>query len=530
MLGGGLGRLQNGHLRQFFKADGLSSDYVLCLHLDAEGALWIGTYGNGLCRCRHGRFAKVSSEQGLPSNFICGMEEDDLGHYWISSNDGIFRVAKNDLNACADGTLDHLSCLDYGTGDGLPSKECSGGMQPSSCKTPDGRMLFPTSGGVVVINPGKIKINHQPPPVVIEEIIANGRVLAENPSVNEVLKIPPGLQRFEIHYTGLSFAAPQKMRFQYRLEGWENDWVEAGEKRMADYSYLPPGHYTFHVRACNSDGVWNEAGAEFAFELLPRFWQTLWFHLATGLATTGLVAGSVWLVARRRMRSKLERIEREQAVERERTRIAKDIHDHLGANLTRISLLSQSAHGELKNPGQAAVQLDRIYDTSRELTRSMDEIVWAVNPRHDSLDSLASYLGNFAQDYLASINIRCRLDIPLHLPQWPITAETRHDLFLAFKETLHNVVKHSGATEASVSLTTDASGFTLIVQDNGKGFDVARAENDWESHRLGRGNGLKNLRQRLEKIGGRCEIHSLPGTGTGVRFYLAVSAAARRSN
>ena len=171
------------------------------------------------------------------------------------------------------------------------------------------------------------------------------------------------------------------------------------------------------------------------------------------------------------MRRKLESLQRQQAVERERTRIAKDIHDHLGANLTRISLLSQSAHGELENPAQAAAQLDRIYNTSRELTRSMDEIVWAVNPQHDTLDSLASYLGNFAQEYLVSLNIRCRLDVPLHLPHWPITAEMRHNVFLAFKEALHNVVKHSGAKEVSIFLATDNYGFHLAVRDNGKGFD-----------------------------------------------------------
>jgi signal transduction histidine kinase/ligand-binding sensor domain-containing protein len=529
MLGGGLGRLQNGKLEQFFKGSGLSSDYVQSLHLDADGTLWIGTYGSGLCRFKDGRFSKINSTQGLPSNFIFGIEEDTHGNFWVSSNGGIFRVAQQVLNDCADGATNSIHCLKYGIGDGMPSLECSGGMQPSSCKTSDGRIWFPTAAGVVAVNPENIKINHQPPPVIIEEVIANGRMLANSPSNDKVLRIPPGFQRFEFHYTGLSFTAPEKMQFQYRLEGWEKDWVDAGNKRVAEYSYIPPGIYTFHVRACNSDGVWNETGAQFTFNLLPHFWQTLWFRAVTVLATTALVVSSVWFVARRRMRSKLERIERQQAVERERTRIAKDIHDHLGANLTRISLLSQSAHGELENPGQAAIQLDRIYDTSRELTRSMDEIVWAVNPQHDTLDSLASYLGNFAQEYLVSINIRCRLDMPLHLPHWPITAELRHNVFLAFKEALHNVVKHSGATEASVSLTTDTGGFNLIVQDNGRGFDVVAAENDWETQRLGRGNGLKNLRQRLEKIGGRCEIQSTPGTGTQIKFFVSVPAAARET-
>jgi signal transduction histidine kinase len=161
--------------------------------------------------------------------------------------------------------------------------------------------------------------------------------------------------------------------------------------------------------------------------------------------------------------------------------------------------------------------LDRIYETSRELTRAMDEIVWAVNPQHDTLDSLASYLGNFAQEYLGSLGLRCRLDLPLQLPQWPITAEMRHNVFLAFKETLHNIVKHSGANEVSLELTTGPGGFELLVRDNGRGFDPQAMP-----ARPRRGNGLDNLRQRLEKIGGRCEIHSAPGAGTEIKFQVRV--------
>src|SRR5262249_44852837 len=154
---------------------------------------------------------------------------------------------------------------------------------------------------------------------------------------------------------------------------WENEWVNAAnEKRVAEYSYLPPRHYTFEVRACNSDGVWNPTPASFAMDVLPYFWQTWWFDLVSSLLAVALVVSVVWYFSRRRLHRKLENIQRQQAIERERTRIAKDIHDHLGANLTRISLLSQSAQGELKNPSQAAAQLERIYDTTRELTRSMD--------------------------------------------------------------------------------------------------------------------------------------------------------------
>ena len=529
MVGGGLGRLQNGEVTQYFKGNGLSTDYLICLHLDTHGSLWIGTDGGGLCRLKNGRFSKINSIEGLPSNSINGITEDDRGYFWISSNNGLFRVLQQQLNDCADGKTNAVDCLVYGLGDGMPSLQCSGGMQPSLCRTADGRLWFPTAAGMVAINPDSIKINHQPSPVVIEEIAANGRIFASQPWDKQNLRIPPGLQRFEFHYTGLSFVAPNKMQFQYQLAGWEKDWQDAGNKRVAEYSYIPPGKYTFQVRACNSDGVWNDTGASLEFTLLPHFWQTYWFRAVAALAATALVAGGGWLISRRRMRAKLERIERQQAIERERTRIAKDIHDHVGANLTRISLLSQSVHGELNNPEQATAQLDRIFDTSRELTRSLDEIVWAVNPIHDTLDSLANYLGNFAQEYLVSINIRCRLDVPLQLPHWPISAEVRHNVFLAFKEALHNIVKHSGADRVVVSLTTTADGFNVIIQDNGKGFDVAAAENNWETQRLGRGNGLKNLRQRLEKIGGRCEIKSQAGAGTEIKFFVSGPAGARET-
>jgi signal transduction histidine kinase len=400
----------------------------------------------------------------------------------------------------------------------MPSLICSGGLQPSATRTSDGRLWFPTSKGLAVINPADVKPNSLPPPVVIESILANGHAQPWDHHAPAPLRLAPGWQRLEFHYAGLSFIAPEEMRFQCRLEGLEKNWVDAGNKRVAEYNYLPPGNYTFHVRACNSDGVWNESGAVLPFTVLPHFWQRFWFRAVTSLAIALLLAGVVFWGVRRRLHRRLEAAQRLQAIERERTRIAKDIHDHLGANLTRISLLSQSAQGDLANPTEVAAHLDRIYGTARELTRAMDEIVWAVNPQHDTLDSLASYLGNFAQDYLAPLHIRCRLEMPLQLPHWPITAETRHNVFLAFKEALHNVVKHSGAEEVSIFLTPEADRFTLIVRDNGKGFDPKAVR-----HRAGRGNGLKNMAQRLEKIGGRCEIQSHPGSRTEITFSVAVS-------
>ena len=520
MLGGGLGRLQNGVVQQFQKSSGLSSDYVQCLKVQPDGTLWIGTYGGGLNRLKAGKFSRITTAEGLPNNFICAIEAAPVGNFWISSHDGIFQIPLQSLNDCADGKTNSVTCRVLDKSDGLPSAECSGGLQPAAGRLADGRICFPTSKGLVVVNVRDPEINPEPPPVVIETISANGQPLAFDPATNAPLIIPPGNNRVEFHFTGLSFVAPERIRFQYQLAGLDADWINAAnDKRMAEYSYLAPGRYTFRVRACNRDGVWSPQPATARIELLPHFWQTWWFSTLLALVAAAVIVRVVWHISRIRMRRKLETAQRQQAIERERTRIAKDIHDHLGANLTRISLLSQAAHGVLENPARAAAQLDRIYETSRELTRAMDEIVWAVNPQHDTLDSLASYLGNFALEYLGSLGLRCRLDVPLQLPPWPIPAETRHNVFLAFKEALHNIVKHSGASDITVALTTDDQGFQLTARDNGCGFDPATVP-----IRPGRGNGLKNMVQRLEKAGGRCELRSTPGAGTEIQFYIPVAA------
>jgi signal transduction histidine kinase len=520
-LGGGLGRLADGQIKQFTRADGLANDYVQSLHVDAAGTLWIGTYGGGISRLKNGRFANITSQNGLPSNFICDIEEDGQGNFWVSSSGGIFRISENALNSFAD-TGQPFQCLTYGKSEGMSTEKCSGGLQPASCRTADGRLWFTTSKGLAVVDPAEARRPVRPAPVMIETMLVNGRTLLTGPLPGRPLKIPAGWQGFEFNYTALSFIAPEKIQFQYRLDGWEKNWVNASTKRVAEYNFLPPGDYVFRVRARNDDGPWGDDTASIPFRVLPHFWQTWWFYLLVSLLTVGAVASIVWFISRRRMRQKLEVAERQQAIERERTRIAKDIHDHLGANLTRISLLSQAAYGDLDHATPAAEQLDRIYETSRELTRSMDEIVWAVNPQHDTLDSLASYLGNFAQEYLVSLRIRCRLEVPLQLPHWPINAEMRHHVFLAFKEALHNVVKHASAREVSVHLNPHASGFNVIIRDDGKGFDPGAVP-----ERAGRGNGLKNMRQRLEKLGGHCEIHSAPGAGTEIRLFIRVPKHAR---
>ena len=527
MAGDGLACLSGGHIQRFRATNGLSSDFIECLHFDKSGALWIGTFGGGLDRYQNGHLTVINRKQGLPNSVIGDIEEDGQGFFWMSSHDGIIRASAAELNRCADGKTNEVYCQTYGINDGMPTIECSEGLQPAGCQTADGRLWFPTSKGLVVVNPLDIATNPLPPPVAIEAMRVDDRPLATD-LLGKPVKIPPGRHRFEFQYTGLSFVDPEKVRFKYRLNGFETEWVNADTKRTVNYNYIPPGHYSFQVIACNNDGVWNETGVSLPFSVLPYFWQTVWFHVLAWIAIVTASGGLVWFDTRRRMRRKLERLEWQRAVEHERARIAHDIHDDLGAHLTRISMLSESARSELDNPERATAGLNQIYDTARELTRAMDEIVWAVNPRHDTLEGLASYLEKFAQDLLAAAGIRCRLDMPMEFPPWRLTADVRHNLFLAFKEALHNVVKHSAATETYIRLAAGTGSFELAIEDNGRGFtpETVKEHPPDDSVRLSTGNGLENMARRLAEIHGRCHIQSSPGQGTKVIFTVPLKTFA----
>jgi signal transduction histidine kinase/ligand-binding sensor domain-containing protein len=521
--GKGLWRIRNGELQKFTKTNGLSGDFIQCLYFDDEQALWIGTFGDGLCRFKDERFSTIGRNQGLSDNVICDIQDDGLGFFWMSSFSGIIRVTKAELNDCADGKTALIHCLDFGTSDGMPTLECSGGLQPAGYRTADGRIWFSTSRGLMRLDPRNIVTNPLPPQVLVEGLLVDDKIVVSGPIGSAPVRIAPGGQRFEFHYTALSYAAPERVRFRYRLEGLDSKWIRADTRRTADYSYIPPGNYAFRVIACNNDNVWNETGARLDFTVLPHFWQTLWFQGLSLAAVVAAVSGGVWFGTRRRMRLALETLERQRAVERERARIARDIHDDLGASLTRINLLSQSACRTVHGSAQTASDLNRISETARQTMKTMDEIVWAVDPKHDTLDSLASYLSRLAQDLMAASGIRCRLDFPLNLPAWPLVSEVRHNLFLAFKEVLHNIAKHSGASQVRIALEIQDKAFSLTLEDNGCGFDMDAVAAGTAGPE---GNGLGNIRQRLADIGGQCEITAAPGSGTKVKLLVRVQDTA----
>jgi len=342
------------------------------------------------------------------------------------------------------------------------------------------------------------------------------------------LRIPPGTQQIKIQFTGLSFISPDRVRFKYKLEGLDREWSEPSTARLVQYNLLPPGNHRFLVRACNNDGVWNDEAAELALIVLPRFYETWTFKLAVAVGAAGLVVFTVRRVYARRLHRQLEQLERQRAIERDRARIAKDIHDDLGAGLTQIALLSELARRDA--PDEMPHHVSQISEMARELTRNMDEIVWAVDPQNDTLDSLVTYVSKFAQEYLSVAGIRCRLDMPAELPPYVLPAEVRHNLFLAIKEALHNVVKHAKATEVWLRVVVRPDSFCVVVEDNGCGLITGGNGHGanglaTRSHRFSTGHGLVNMEKRLMTIGGKCVLVSEPGKGTRAELNVDLIAS-----
>ena len=514
----GIGRLSAEGVKIFSRLNDLATNSAQCLLADGD-VLWVGTQNGGLIRLKDGRFSSISVGQGLASRVICHIEDDGQGYLWLSTHHGIVRVAKQELNRCADGEIATVAGQTFDLNDGLPTLEYSGALQAAGCRTGDGRLWFTSSKGLVSVDPAALALNRLAPAVVVESMRVDGRIVVSGGTAQPGPRLPPAHQRVEFRFTALSLTAPSKMLFKYRVQGLDGDWIEAGDKRTAFYSHIPPGDYLFQVIACNNDGVWNTAGDSLRFTVEPFYWQTWWFRGLAGLLAVASVGLIVRYATRRRMQRRLDELEYERGIERERTRIAQDIHDDIGTSLTRITMLSQSVRSALDPPARAAAVLARIHDTALEVTHTLDEIVWAVNPRHDTLDSFVCYISRLAQETFAEAGIVCRIDLPMNLPSWPLKAQVRHNLLLAFKEVLNNILKHARATEVHVSLVIKEAAFFIMVHDNGPGYDGPSPEAAVPDRVLG-GNGLDNVRHRLAQIGGRCEMHSSPGQGWCVVFHV----------
>jgi signal transduction histidine kinase/streptogramin lyase len=484
---------------------------IRCLYATPDGSLWIGYAGAGVGRLREGRFVQVGTEQGLHDDYVCGIVADEGGALWFAADHGIFQVRQRELDEVAEGRVQRVRSVVYGRDEALPSLQGSYGYSRGAVRSRDGRIWFPMQTGLAIVHPDRVQPNRIPPPVLVERVTVDGRPVELRQGSSSFM-LSPGHRKLEVDFTAPCFVAPESVRFRQRLEGWDENWIEVGTLRSASYSRLPAGTYQFHVTACNNAGVWNQQGATLGFVVQPFFWQTWWFRLAVLAGFTLSVIALVRYLSFRRLRLKLRQLEQEAALYKERTRIAKDIHDDLGASLTEISLLGELAQHDFSTAGTARGHVEKIAVMARDGIRALDEIVWAVNPRNDTLAHLIDYVGQFAVDFLRVAAIRCRLDFPEQPPVRAVSAEVRHNFFLVAKEALHNVVKHAQATEVWLRVNVSDARLQLTVEDNGSGFDCP-PENAWA-------DGLRNMRERLAEMGGKCQVRSQGGLGTKVIFEV----------
>jgi signal transduction histidine kinase/streptogramin lyase len=495
-LGGinGLSRFENGQFTHYTKAQGLSHDHVRAIHEDADGVLWIGTYGGGLNRLENGRFTTYGIKEGLPDTAVSRIIEDARGNLWMSGNSGVYRVARSQLNDFAAGRITYITAVSYGTADGMVIDETNGG-QPAGWETPDGKLWFPTIKGLVAIDP--LTEAAKPPSMFVERAVVDGRSI----DPGALPRLGPGSADAEFHYTAIDLGAAEKTRFRYRLVGYDRQWIDAGTRRVAYYTKVGPGDYHFEVIATDSDGKWSTTPARVAVVVIPFWWQrneVLAAALILLLAATGFGVRSVSL---RRARARLAELERERALERERTRIARDLHDDLGARLSHIAIM---AGGSTYGDRDA-----RIAREARDAVQTMDELVWAVNARNDTVESFAYYIAQFAEQHVIAAGLRYRLLLPPELTARTLGAEVRRHLYLAVKEAINNALKHAQASEIRLSLRVEANALVVEVADDGRGLPA-----DLDPT----GNGLKNFRERMEAAGGTVEVESAPGQGTRLVF------------
>ncbi|HEX4807699.1 MAG TPA: two-component regulator propeller domain-containing protein [Bryobacteraceae bacterium] len=414
--GGGLNSFSNGHFSFYSTKDGLSSDAIESLSGDPDGTLWIGTSGGGLDRFKDGKFTAYTSRVGILDDQLFQVLSDRNGYLWMSSNKGISRVPKWQLQEYAEGRRSSITSTSYGTSDGLKNKECNGGFQPAGWQTKDGRLLFPTMKGLVIVDPDDLKRNQPPPKVIVERAAIDGKSFG----LDKPIEAKPGKGQLEFEFTALSLVASDKIHFKYKLEGFDKEWVDAGQRRVAFYTNISPGEYRFAVTACNNDGVWNPAGASIPLRLEPHFYETRLF-ISFCIALLGAMSFGIYRIRINRLIANEKRLvllvnDRTQALqaevqekERARSELAA-AQQHL-MELSRRSGMAEVATGVLHNVGNvlnsvnvgATVIADKLRESRTE------NLTAAVNLLQEHAGHLSTFVetdpkGQRVLPYLAKLS------------------------------------------------------------------------------------------------------------------------------
>jgi signal transduction histidine kinase/ligand-binding sensor domain-containing protein len=503
----GLSRLSGGKIANFTTANGLSSNVITALLPRTNGTLLIGTQEHGW-NLWDGQHFTAESSGGLNQSTIHAILDDGIGHLWFATGNGIARCD------CGGAGMQAAGCshrIEFGAADGLRSRETATNSHPSAWRSRDGHLWFATPKGLVEVDPAHFPVNTVPPPVELERFAVDD---VAHRATDSLLRVEAGHVHFQFDYAGLSFIAPQKVRYRYMLEGFDHGWTEAGARRSAYYTNIPPGRYTFRVQAANNDGLWNTEGAALAFELRPHFYQTIWFYALLLVA----VAGVVVLLLRLRLR----RAEGEfRAVLGERNRIAREIHDTLAQGYVGVSVQLEVLSELLRHhkPEAAAKHLDLTRGYVREGLADARQSIWALRSQDTGETTLPVRLRRIVE---AEGGHGLEASFSLFGAYRPLPSETEREFLRVAQEAIHNVKKHAGARHLFVQLEYGQEEIALEVRDDGRGFAASEEMESAPGH-----YGLTGMRERAAAIGGRLEVTSEPGVGTTVRLRTAAPRETR---
>jgi len=474
-------------------------------------------------RWHNGKYSRITTAQGLRDDFVSQMLPDGAGRLWVTGNRGLFRVQLRELVEVAEGRSQHIRSSVFGRDEGLPSLQPHCENSPSAWRGATDRLWFATRNGLLVVQADKIRDNPVAPAVFLKVVRVDDRAVTRLDSGHALrapggkplpdlrmpgveLHLPPDHRKLEFEFAAPSFSSPANVHFRHRLKGFDTEWIEDDTQRSASYPRLPADRYEFEVTACNEAGVWNAEGLRLPVIVRPFFWQTWWFRgLVLATFTVGVVA-TVRYVSFRRLRQQMQRLEQRAVLEKERARIAKDLHDDLGASMTQMTLLLELAMQHRSEPEAVVSRVGDGLRAGREAIKSLDAAVWAINPANNTLPELVAYIGQFGMEFMRQANIRCDLDLPDHPPERPVSAELRHHLFLIVKEALNNVVRHARASKVGLKISVTPETLDLRIEDDGIG--IERVSHDALA------DGLRNMRQRAEELKARFELESAPGAGT----------------
>lgn len=577
---GGISVYSNGKFKNFSQKDGLPSNGIISVFQDQNGTIWIGTFLGGISRYKNGKFVTISSSQGLPDNVIYSIFEDKKNNLWFSCNKGIFRVSLKDLNDIADGKIDTLSPTIYGNAEGLKNTECNGNDYPAGWQTSNGKIWFPTVGGVTMIDPNNLRKNTVPPHVHIEAVVIDNK----KNILNKNQKIYPGKHRIAFQYTAISLVSTEHVAFKYELKGFDSSWISAKNRRNAYYTNVPPGTYTFRVIASNNDRVWNTKGASFTFTIPTPFYETYW---AFGLYTISIfmmLFGFIRWQSEVTHRKELEKFEKEQlklraeqehlqrlateaearerenrlrllsqqketafekerrkhelsvatafakGVEEERDRIARELHDHILGSLSIVMRRIQkvlrkfqlNSSQEKKSEQSLIPEVQNILPDLDNIGQDIRQIMDDLKPGSLEFFGLEEALEGLLNKQIDSVDKPIKLKVTAPEDITNMDPFTKTTIFRIFQEAINNAIKHANPSRLELIIEEQEKQIVLSLIDDGTGFDFNETMNSIKHRKDKGGHGLMNMLHRATTINGKIFWEPVKPHGTIMKLIIPV--------